>query len=201
VVLEHWPVARHIEYNALTTVANWRGYGSIEHNGVHYGQKAHSLRQFLSLPALTKERFLLALSIHPGEQKDLEALEINGWQLADPAQVARCPKAYQRFIQCSKAEFGVAKSGYVLSRSGWFSDRSACYLASGRPVIAQETGFSSYLPTGRGLFAFRTVEDVLHAIDEFNGCYEKHSKAARSIAEEFFDSRKVLGQFLKLLSV
>jgi hypothetical protein len=128
-------------------------------------------------------------------------LEGHGWQLADPAQVARCPKVYQQFIQCSKAEFGVAKSGYVLSRSGWFSDRSACYLASGRPVIAQETGFSSYLPTGRGLFAFRTVDDVLHAIDEFNGSYETHSKAARSIAEEYFDSRKVLGQFLNLLSV
>jgi glycosyltransferase involved in cell wall biosynthesis len=200
VVLDHWPVASRIEYNALTTVANWRGYGSIEHNGVHYGQKAHSMRQFLTLPTLTKEQFLLALSIHPGERKDLDALKANGWQLADPAQVARCPKAYQQFIQCSKAEFGVAKSGYVLARCGWFSDRSACYLASGRPVIAQETGFSSYLPTGRGLFAFRTVEDILYAIEEINGSYEQHSKAARQIAEELFDSRKVLAQLLKLLS-
>jgi len=201
VVLDHLPAGSRIEYNALTTVANWRGYGSVEHNGVHYGQKAHSLRQFLTLPTLTKEQFLLALSIHPGERKDLEALEAHGWQLADPAQVASSPRAYQQFIQCSKAEFGVAKSGYVLARSGWFSDRSACYLASGRPVIAQETGFSSYLPTGRGLFAFRTLEDILYAIEEINGSYEQHSQAARQIAEEFFDSRKVVGKLLKLLSV
>jgi hypothetical protein len=201
VVLENWPVAQRIEHDGLTTVGNWRGYGSIEHEGVRYGQKAHSIRKLLNLPKLTKERFMPALSIHPAEKKDLEALSTNGWELLDPLKVAGSPEMYQKFIQSSKAEFGVAKSGYVLSQCGWFSDRSACYLASGRPVIAQETGFSSHLPMGHGLFAFKSMEDVLTAIDEINRSYERHSSRARLIAEEFFDSRKVLVRLLEQLGL
>jgi hypothetical protein len=196
VVLEYWPAAGRITRNALTTVANWRGYGSIEHEGVFYGQKAHSLRELVTLPTLTEERFELALAIHPEEVKDLAALRSNGWHLIDPARVARTPTSYWRFVQGSKAEFGIAKSGYVASRCGWFSDRSACYLASGRPVIAQETGFSRFLPTGAGLFAFETTEEVLAGIETINGDYERHSRAARAVAEEHFDSDKVLGRLL-----
>ena len=85
----------------------------------------------------------------------------NGWQLLDPAEVARTPADYRRFIRGSKAEFGIAKSGYVASRCGWFSDRSLCYLASGRPVLAQETGFSDFIPAGEGLFAFESMDDIL----------------------------------------
>ena len=197
VVLEHWPAAGPIVHEALTTVGNWRGYGSIEHGGVHYGQKAHSWRPLMSLPTRTRERFLPALAIHPGERKDLDALAANGWQLLDPAEVAGTPARYRSFILGSKAELGIAKSGYVNSRCGWFSDRSVCYLASGRPVIAQETGFSRFLPTGAGLFAFETAEDVLAAIDEINGDYPRHAQAARALAEEFFDSDKVLGRLLE----
>jgi hypothetical protein len=202
VVLEHWPAAAPVAPAAdaaLTTVANWRGYGSIEHEGVFYGQKAHSLRQLLSLPARTRERFLLALAIHPGERQDLDALTANGWQLADPAEAAGTPARYQAFIRGSKAELGIAKSGYVASRCGWFSDRSNCYLASGRPVIAQETGFSRFLPTGAGLFAFETADDVLAAIAEINGDYPRHARAARALAEEHFDSDKVLGGLLECI--
>jgi hypothetical protein len=201
VVLDYWPVADRISYEALTTVANWRGYGSIEYLGVHYGQKAHSLRQFLNLPSFTKESFILALAIHPGETKDLSALATHGWQLLDPAQVASTPKSYQQFIQGSKAEFGVAKSGYVLSRCAWFSDRSACYLASGKPVIAQDTGFSRLLPTGEGLFAFQNAAEVLEAIDQLRADYALHARCARSIAEEYFDSRKVLRRLLTVANV
>jgi hypothetical protein len=197
VVLEHWPATKHITYNALTTVANWRGYGSIEHQGLQYGQKAHSLRRFLDLPTLTNETFLLALAIHLGETKDLAALKAQRWQLIEPAEVARCPASYRQFIQGSKAEFGIAKSGYAISRCAWFSDRSVCYLASGKPVIAQETGFSRYLPTGAGLFAFDTTDDVLAAIDELRSDYAKHARAARQIAEDHFDSRKVLTHLLQ----
>jgi hypothetical protein len=160
VVLEHWPVKKDIRHDGLTTVGNWRGYGSIEYRGEHYGQKAHSLRKFLALPTLTDEKFMLALAIDSGETRDLEALSTHGWGLLDPAKVARCPSTYQQFIQGSKAEFGIAKSGYVASRCAWFSDRSVCYLASGRPVIAQETGFTHYLPTGAGLFVFQDTEGV-----------------------------------------
>jgi glycosyltransferase involved in cell wall biosynthesis len=201
IVLEHWPTSRRIFRNALTTVANWRGYGSIEHEGIFYGQKVHSLREFFSLPTLTEESFLLALAIHPEESKDLVALQANCWRLVDPARVTHTPAGYQRFVRGSKAEFGIAKSGYVAARCGWFSDRSACYLAAGRPVIAQETGFSPFLPVGAGLFAFETIDDVLAAIEALNGDYDRHSRAARSIAEEYFDSDRVLGRLLGLLDV
>lgn len=196
VVLPHWPVAQRITYDALTTIANWRGYGSIEHSGKFYGQKAHSLRQFIALPRHTDESIALALSIHPDEQNDLAALHENGWQLLDPRMTTATPESYRRFIQGSKAEFGIAKSGYVVSQSGWFSDRSACYLASGRPVIAQDTGFSRFLPTGEGLFAFDTMEEVLASLDELKRDYGRHARAARTLAEEYFDAGRVLTKLL-----
>jgi hypothetical protein len=196
VVLDEWPVAERVEHEALTTIGNWRGYGSVEHEGRHYGQKAHSLREFFALPKLCAEKFRPALAIHPGEEADLAALAENGWDVLDPAEVAATPHAYRRFIQGSKAELGIAKSGYVHSRSGWFSDRSACYLASGRPVIAQETGFSRELPVGEGLFAFQTMEEILAAIEAMNRDYARHARAARRVAEEFFDSQKVLTRLL-----
>ncbi len=199
VVLDHWPKAHGIVYDALTTVANWRGYGSIQHEGVFYGQKTHSLRQFIALPTLTPEKFVLALAIHPDETRDLEALRSNGWQLMDPEEVTDTAASYRQFIQGSKAEFGIAKSGYVVSRCGWFSDRSICYLASGRPVIAQETGFSGVLPIGDGLFAFETADEVLAAIDALQRDYAYHARAARAIAEEYFESDKVLSRLLERL--
>jgi hypothetical protein len=196
VLLDHWPVADGIEHDALTTVGNWRGYGSFEHDGVFYGQKAHSLREFMTLPTRTNERFLLALGIHPDEKKDLEALHRNGWELLAPAEVVATPAAYRNFIQGSRAEFGLVKHGCVVAPCGWFSDRSACYLASGRPVIAQETGFSRWLPTGAGLFSFESEEGALAAIDELNGDYRRHARAARALAEEYFDSDRVLSRML-----
>jgi hypothetical protein len=199
-VLEHWPVAESIAWDALTTIANWRGYGSIEHRGVFYGQKAHSLRDYFQLPTLTKERFALALAIHPDERKDLAALRANGWQLLDPARVASTTSDYRQFVCGSKAEFGIAKSGYVESRCGWFSDRSACYLASGRPVVAQETGFSQFLPTGTGLIPFTTSEEALDGIEEINGDYKLHARSARELAEEHLDSDKVLTRLLQQVS-
>lgn len=114
IVLSYWPKATDVPADALTTVANWRGYGSIEHEGTFYGQKAHALRQFMSLPTLTDEEFVLALSIHPQEERDLKALAENGWQVVDPSLVAGKPGTYQQFIQRSKAEIGIAKSGLCL---------------------------------------------------------------------------------------
>jgi hypothetical protein len=200
VVLSDWPVARRITHDALTTVGHWRSYGSIEHEGTLYGQKAHSIRRLITLPTLTDEKFLLALAIHPDERKDLAALAANGWHLLDPAQVARTPADYRRFIRGSKAEFGIAKSGYVDSRCGWISDRSLCYLASGRPVLAQQTGFGHFIPAGEGLFAFESIEDILAAIEEVRSNYARHARAARAIAEEVFDSDKVLSRLLDRLA-
>ena len=112
-------------------------------------------------------------------------------------RVAATPWDYRAFIQRSKAEFGIAKSGYVLSRCGWFSDRSACYLASGRPVLAQDTGFGVFLPTGQGLFRFDSIDEVLDGIEGINADYERHAAAARELAVEYFDSRVVLTRLIE----
>jgi hypothetical protein len=198
--LEEWrPVTDAQPPAALTTVANWRGYGSVEHQGLIYGQKAHSLRQFIDLPSRTRQPFVLALSIHPGEVNDVKALAANDWRLVDPADVAGTPDAYRDFIHRSRGELGIAKAGYVASRCGWFSDRSACYLAAGRPVIAQETGFSRFLPTGDGLFAFTSTGDVVAAVDAMNRDYPRHRRAARELAEAHFDSGRVLTRLLDKL--
>jgi hypothetical protein len=201
IVLEHWPVAGPIVHDGLTTVGNWRGYGSIEREGVFYGQKAHSLRPLIDLPSRVRKRFLPALAIDAGEVRDLDALRANGWHLLDPFEVASTPQRYQQFIQGSWAEFGITKSGYVASRCGWFSDRSICYLASGRPVLAQETGFGSFLPTGEGLFAYRTIDDVVAAVEELGRDYDRHRRAARALSEEFFDSNRVLRRLLQSIGV
>ncbi|MDP9332098.1 MAG: hypothetical protein M3Q30_02120 [Actinomycetota bacterium] len=196
VVLDQWAVARHPAHNALTTVANWRAYGSVHHDGVLYGQKAHSLRALIDLPDRTDETLLLALDIHPNERSDVQALADHGWRRTDPRAAAGTPRRYRAFVRGSKAELGIAKSGYVVSRSAWFSDRSACYLASGRPVVAQDTGFSGHLPTGRGLFAFHDADGAIAAIDAINRDYEGNARAARAIAEDHFDSDRVLTALL-----
>jgi hypothetical protein len=197
VVLERWPAASSIDHDALTTVGNWRSYGPIERDGIRYGQKVHSLRRFLDLPERSGQRFELALDIDPGETRDLEALEQHDWHLLDPRLVAGTPSTYSDFIRGSWGEFGIAKEGYVVARCGWFSDRSACYLASGRPVLAQDTGFDDRLPTGAGLFAFRTTDDAVGSIEELRKDYGRHSRAARAIAEEHFDSDRVLTTLLE----
>ena len=197
IVLAHWPQAQRIDHHALTTVSNWRGYGSVEYQGTFYGQKAHSLRRFIELPRRCDEQFMLALAIHPDEHKDLAALAENHWRLLDPSQVARTPHSYQQFVQGSKGEFGIAKSGYAASGCGWFSDRSLCYLASGRPVIAQETGFSRFIPVGEGLLAFASTDEAVAAIHQLNRDYVSHAGAARRLAEAVFDSDKVLTRLLQ----
>ena len=197
VVLSEWPVAEQIEHDAFTSIGNWRAYGSAESKGVFYGQKAHSVRDFMDLPSRTEENIILALAIYAGDEKDIDALAANGWACLDPRQVAGTPSDYRTFIQRSKAELGIAKHGYVQSQCGWFSDRSVCYLASGRPVVAQDTGFSRRLPLGEGLLSFSTSEEAASAIDRVRSDYSRHSAAARSIAEDIFDSNKVLPRLLE----
>jgi hypothetical protein len=201
VLLDEWPFAGGIERDAWTTVANWRGYGSIEADGVFFGQKAHSLRKLIDLPERTGERFALALAIDPGEPRDLAALDEHGWELLDPRATTGTPSSYRRFVQGSRGELGVAKSGYVEGRCGWFSDRSVCYLASGRPVIAQDTGLASALPVGEGLFAFSSVDDAAAALDELRRDYPRQRRAARALAEEVFNSDVVLPRLLRRLEL
>ena len=196
VVLVHWPRAGDIQMDAMTTVGNFRSYGSIDHDGTLYGQKVHSLRRLINLPRRVPERFVLAMQIHRDEFEDLAAMADHGWELVDPSVVASTPDAYRSFVQASRAEIAITKSGYVTSECGWFSDRSACYLASGRPVVAQDTGFSKYIPTGDGLFGFADEDGAVAAIEEIRSNYARHSRAARSIAEEYLDSDRVLMRLL-----
>jgi hypothetical protein len=197
VVLEHWPAAAGPPRYGWTTVGNWRGYGSVTRGGVQYGQKAHSMRPLMPLAVRTKERFELALDIHPDEREDLAALAANGWRLLDPHDVAGTPRKYAQFVRDSTGEFGLAKSGYVVSNCGWFSDRSACYLASGRPVVAQETGWSRWLAAGEGVLPFTGVDDAMAAVEAVARDSARHARAARAVAEQYFDSRKVLPALLE----
>ena len=192
VVLDRWPRRADGADGPVTTIANFRGYGSVEWQGTFYGQKVHSLRDLYELPETTSVRLTVALAIHPEERDDVAALDRHGWEVVDPAEVAGTPDSYAGFIARSKAELGIAKSGYVRSRCGWFSDRSVCYLASGRPVVAQETGFSRYLPVGEGLLAFTDTGEAAAALDEVHADYRRHADAARALAEEVFDSDRVL---------
>jgi len=199
VFLPRWPQATS-PGAAFTTVASWRGYGSVEWEGRRYGQKAHSLRRLLDVPRLTSERLKLALAIHPDEADDVAALREHGWQLADPVALAGDPARYADFVRKAKGEIGIAKEGYVESRSGWFSDRSACYLASGRPVAAQDTGFPDHLPTGEGLLSFATAAEAAAAVDEVSADYDRHARAARALAAELFDSGVVLTRLIERVS-
>jgi hypothetical protein len=155
------------------------------------------MRELMTIPTRTDAVLRPALDVHPEEAPDIEALARNGWQLIDPNTVARDPDSYRRFVSGSLAEFGVAKSGYVLSRCGWFSDRSACYLAAGRPVLAQDTAFPRYLPTGAGLLAFTGVEDAVAGIEDIRSRYDHHADAAYSIARAELDSDIVLARLLE----
>lgn len=202
IVLAHWPpAAPAVERDAFTTVANWRGYGSITVDGVFFGQKAHSFRRFLDLPTRTGDRFALALGIHPDERADIDALRSSGWELLDPRAVAGTPDQFQHFVRGSFAELAIAKSGYVARPTGWFSDRSVCYLASGRPVVAQDTGLADVLPVGTGIVPFATIDEAVEAVQRVRRDYAAHARAARSIAEEYFDSGIVLTRLLRNLEL
>ncbi len=119
-------------------------------------------------------------------------LEANGWSITDPVHISHNMERYKNYIRQSRGEFTVAKDQNIRLKSGWFSDRSACYLAAGRPVINQETGFSNHLPTGRGLFSFQTMDDILYAVEAIESDYAGHCRAAREIAREYFAAEKVL---------
>ena len=198
VVIEHWPVTTPPPDGAFTSIVSWRGpFGPVEYAGKTYGLRVHEFRKFVGLPRLTGQRFDLALDIDAGEVKDIALLHDNAWNLIDPRSVVSEPGEYRAFIQRSKAELMVAKNMYVQSRGGWMSDRSICYLASGRPVLAQETGFSRNHPGGEGLLSFTTLDEAQAGVEEICRNYARHSQTARRIAEEQFDSDKVLRRLLE----
>src|SRR5262249_14185079 len=203
IVIDEWPADEAPPADApITSVASWRGaYGPVAHQGTTYGLRAHEFRKFAPLPRLTTRRFEVALDIHPADVKDIDLLRGNGWSLVEPRVVAGDPWRYRDYIRRSAAELMIAKGMYVQTCSVWFSDRSICYLASGRPVIAQVTGVGDLLPCGRGLLTFTTVEEAAEAADAIDRDYGRHARAARRLAEECFESSTVLDTLTRKLNL
>jgi hypothetical protein len=202
IVLEHWPAQPAPDLLCFSSVGAWRGpYAPIEYHGRTYGLRVHEFRRFVELPKRTGEHFEIALDIHSAEERDRASLEENGWHLVDPADVAGDPWRYRAYVAASAAELMIAKNMYVDTHSGWFSDRSACYLASGRPVVAQDTGLDGLLPRDRGLLLFSTIEEAEDAVANVASDYARHAHAARALAEECFDSDRVLGALLERLGL
>jgi hypothetical protein len=196
VVLEDWPVTDSADPDRFTTVGTWRGsFGPIEHGGRTYGLKVHEFRRLIALPRRSPHEFEIALDIDPADGRDLAALRENGWRIVDPREVASDPDAFRVYVQASGAEFSVAQGMYVDTRCGWFSDRTTRYLASGKPALVQDTGFAGSLAVGEGVVPFRTVEEAAHGAADIVARYPTHSAAARRIAEEHFDSDRVLARF------
>jgi len=198
VVLDFWDNAALAGPNgaAYNTIATWKNSGKdIVYQGETYRwSKDREFLKVLELPLRRPVPFELAAGVG---DKVRRRLEQNRWRVVDSVEVSRDPGRYRDYILNSRGEFTVAKDQNIRLRSGWFSDRSACYLAASRPVINQDTAFSSYLPTGKGLFAFQTLEDILAAVDEIEADYAGNCRAAREIAEEYFAAEKVVGSLME----
>jgi hypothetical protein len=194
VVLGAWPVTPGPAEGKFTTVLQWDSYRVRVHEGRRYGMKSDSFGPYWDLPRRAGPHFELAIGSASAPRERLRDV---GWSLRDPLEVTRDPWTYREYLQQSRAEFGIAKHGYVVTRSGWFSERSAAYLASGRPVVIEETGFSEWLPAGDGVLAFRGTEEALAGVAAVGAAYGHHCRAARAIAEEYFDARMVLPRLIE----
>jgi hypothetical protein len=196
VVLSLWPGEPDERCRRFSTVGDWWGKQYTRFQGEYYGSKREEFLRFVKVPALARQRVEAALAIYQGDHKEIGLLNQNGWQLRDPYLYAGDLYSYREFIRYSRGEFSVAKGGYVKSRSGWVSDRTACYLASARPALVQSTGFETRLPTGQGLLTFTTPEEAVAGLEAIDSDYRTHALAARRLAEERFDSARVLGALL-----
>jgi hypothetical protein len=196
VFLPLWPALPPPGPNAaFTTVLVWSPYKPTRYRGEYFAGKDVEFPHFVSLPELTNAKLELAMG--GGSPVPEPELRRVGWRTRRGLDVSRSIDGYRTYIQESRGEWTIAKNGYVKTRGGWFGDRSTTYLASGRPVVLQATGFEDWLPTGKGLFAFSTTEEAAAAIDDVNADYDSHCRAAREVAEEFFDSDKVLTRLLE----
>ena len=183
--------------SAFTTVMNWQAHGKFSYRGTTYGQKDVEFQKFIKLPRHSSARLEVAVS----GRIPRDELREGGWQIRSAHEVTASWNSYRDYIFASQGEFSVAKEVYVATNSGWFSDRSAAYLASGRPVVLQETGFSRHLPCGRGLFAVRSLDEAAAALDEITGDWARHSAWARELAREHLEASFVLGRLLLDLGI
>jgi hypothetical protein len=193
VLLDLVPKAYEPLASRFTTVMSWDNRPPVTYEGEEYGQKGMEFERIIDLPSVVGPVFEIALG---GIGAPRERIEAAGWRLVDPRRITATPTTYLEYIAGSRGEFSVAVNLEVKSRSGWFSDRTAAYLASGKPVVVQDTGFSESLPVGRGLFAFRGMDDVRRAIEAIEADYAGHCEAAREVAERYFDSDVVIGDVL-----
>lgn len=197
VLLDEWPVSSQGEPERFTTLARWRGagpHGRLENIGFEFSQKADEFIKIIDLPQRASQIFEIALTPNVPEA-DREALEGHGWRVTDAEKEGGDPASFRSYVQSSGGEFSVAKGAYVATRSGWFSDRTTRYLASGKPVLVQDTGFGRTIPVGEGLLVFRTLDDAVEGALRITEDYDGHCRAARRIAEDFFASDVVLGRF------
>lgn len=197
VVLDRWSAAK--DTGSWTTVMTWDNYGRpIEHDGVTYGSKQPEFERIEQLPSLVDAPLEVAVG---GVGAPVDRWIELGWSVVDSTAVSRSPDDYRRYIEGSRAEFSVAKNVYVATGSGWFSCRSVCYLASSRPVVVQDTGFSHHIPVGRGLLPFTDIDDAVRAVNEVERHYDEHAAAARALAESEFDAARVVGSMLERVRV
>jgi hypothetical protein len=174
----------------------WKSNPTINYQGKSYGMKDIEFQKFIKLPKLVNQKMEIAVS-GSGVPKDL--LKDNGWIVKNGDDISNSVKNYRKYISNSKAEFSVAKNAHVQTNSGVFLERSGYYLFSEKPVVLQDTGWSDYLPTGRGLFAVQNMDDAVEAINIVNKDYQNHCKWACEIAHEYLDAQKVLRKFMDSL--
>ncbi|PYT15203.1 MAG: hypothetical protein DMG59_14660 [Acidobacteria bacterium] len=187
----------------FTTVCNWRQDGrDIKYRGeTYHWSKHHEFLKFIDLPQRIGQPLELAMGLGNLDPDERRMLSSYGWRLVDAHDFTSSPWPYRDYVRASRGEFTVAKDQNVRLRSGWFSERSACYLASGRPVITQDTGFGKHIPTGEGLFAFNSVEEIVEAFEAVRSDYGRHSRAARAIAQEYFRAETVLEKVIRDLEL
>jgi hypothetical protein len=197
IVLSEWNPGQQYR-KVFTTVMNWTSYNSVSFRGKTYAQKDVEIKRFLDLPHLVRPSVIeIAIGSGKNQRTPYDLLRHKGWHLVNPAEVCPDLNSFRHYTQSSMAEWSVAKNGYVEGQSGWFSERSARYLAAGRPVVVQDTGFSKVLPVGKGILPFTTIEESVSAIHKVELDYARHSKAAREIAVDHFDSTKVLHKLIE----
>ena len=195
--LQSWPERIDERCTRLSTVADWHASQGALFQGDIYGGKQSEFMRYLDVPLEVDHEIDLAMTVHPTEYADQQLLAEHGWSVINPFLFAGDPDSYREFIQFSRAEFSVAKEGYVKSNSGWVSDRTACYLASGKPALVQSTGFEISLPTGEGLLSFATADEAVDGLEQIEAHYVEHCRAARRLAERYFNSDVVLRQILE----
>ncbi len=216
IYLDAWKYTFNKNSDTFTTIGNWQSYkGFLYKNKKYSGSKSIEFLKYYDIPKLSEQKMEIALAADTEKKENyflkkklkdntwltnknnLKKMETGGWNFTDSIKKSKDWKIYKKYIDNSYGEWSVAKNIYVKASTGWFSGRSTCYLASGKPVILQDTGFSKFIPTGKGLFSFKNKSEALKAIKEVNKNYEFHSKEARRIAEEYFDSDKVLQDMIE----